>query len=152
MFYEDLARGKKGETYVKKLMALRSHKVVDVSEQTTIGFDFYISDKKVELKTDYVINRTNNLFLEDSILYSRGGSRKGWFKTCKADYLFYLDEHTLTLYIYQLSDIRKYIEDYKGYIPYRSVDDGYKRVYGYCLDKDLVEHQTITANKSVLLS
>lgn len=143
MFYKDLERGKKGERYVCELMARRHHKVKDVSLDFDAGFDFWIDDNKVELKTDYVINRSGNLFLEDYIKYSKGDSAQGWFKTCKAQYLFYLDEKSLTLYIYLLDELRDYVKENQGYIPYRSVDDGYKKVYGYCLNKDLVRRQVI---------
>jgi len=143
MFYEDLARGKKGEKYVCELMARRQHKVKDISEDTKAGFDFYIDEDKVELKTDYIINSSNNLFLEDYISYYKGGSAQGWFNTCKAKYLFYLDEHSLTLYIYLLDELRQYVNSNKSLLPYKSLDDGYKRVYGYCLNKDLVRRQVI---------
>ena len=141
MFNDDLKRGKKGEAYVRGLMESRKHTVEDVSNDTTIGFDFLIDNRKCELKTDYVINTSGNLFLEDYIDYSKGGRARGWFKSCKADYLFYLDEKSLDLYIYLLEEIRDYVD--KNYVPVRSLDDGYKRVYGYCLDKDAVPHQTI---------
>lgn len=147
MFYEDLARGKVGESYVKDLMEHRKHKVKDVSDIPSLGFDFYISNKKVELKTDYVMNRTNNLFLEDCCEYKRGGGRAGWLRTCKADYLFYLDEKDYTLYIYLLDEIRNYVKENKDTIPYRSLDDGNKRVFGYCLNKDLVRNQVIRKNE-----
>lgn len=143
MFNEDLARGKKGEKYVLNLMAARNHEVEDVSLDFNAGYDFLIDENKVELKTDYVINRSGNLFLEDSIEYFKGGRAKGWFNTCKAQYLFYLDEKSLTLYIYSLDELREYVNENRGVIPYRSLDDGYKRVYGYCLNKDLVRSQVI---------
>ena len=143
MFLEDLYRGKKGERYVRELMEHRNHQVKDVSNNPSLGYDFIISDKKVEIKTDYIISRTNNLFLEDYCQYCRGGKAEGWLRTCQADYLFYLDEKNLTLYIYFLEDIRKYIEENEKEIPYKGLYDGYKRVYGYCLNKDRVKHQTI---------
>ena len=143
MFYTDLERGKKGERYVCALMERRNHEVKDVSLDFEAGFDFWIDDNKVELKTDYVINHSDNLFLEDYIEYSKGGCAKGWFNTCKAQYLFYLDEKSLTLYIYLLDELRDYVKENRGVIPYRSLDDGYKRVYGYCLNKDLVRNQVI---------
>lgn len=144
MFYEDLRRGKKGEQYVCELMESRNHKVEDVSLDFDAGYDFLIDDdRKIELKTDYVINHSDNLFLEDCISYSKGDMAQGWFRTCKANYLFYLDEKSLTLYIYCLDELRDYVEKHKNRIPYRSVDDGYKRVYGYCLNKDLVRKQVI---------
>ena len=141
MFYDDLKRGKKGESYVKELMAGRNHKVEDVSMDFAIGYDFLIDDKKCELKTDKVINRSGNLFLEDYMEYSKGGCAKGWLKTSKAEYLFYLDEQSYNLYIYLLDELRDYLKE--NWVPMRSVDDGYKRVYGYCLDKNAVRHQTI---------
>ena len=61
--------------------------------------------------------------------------------------LFYLDEKSMTLYIYLLDELRDYIKRNKGVIPYRSLDDGYKRVYGYCLNKDLVRKQVIERNE-----
>ena len=141
MFYEDLSRGKKGEAYVRNLMAARNHKVKDVSNNYSIGFDFYIDEKKCELKTDYKINESGNLFLEDYVRYSKGGYGAGWLRTCKADYLLYLDEKSGTLYIYSLNEIRTYLE--QNYVPLRSLDDGYKTIFGYCLPHDTVRHQTI---------
>ena len=148
MFYEDLSRGKKGESYVRTLMGRRNHTVEDVSNDFSIGFDFYVDDRKCELKTDNVINYTENLFLEDYMDYMEGGRAQGWLNTSKAEYLFYLDEKNYNLYIYILDELRDYVNKNKCYIPVRSKDDGYKVVYGYCLDKDAVRHQTI-ANKNV---
>ena len=143
MFNEDLVRGKKGQCYVRNLMRKRNHYIKDVSDNYTIGFDFYVDDKKCQLKTDSIINTSGNLFLENYMDYSNGDSARGWLNTSKADYLFYLDEKNYNLYIYKLDEIREYVKTNKNTIPVRSLNDGYKRIFGYCLNKDAVRHQTI---------
>ncbi len=143
MFGDDLKRGKRGENYVRDLMARRNHKVIDVSDNYDIGFDFFVDDMKCELKTDYVINQSGNLFLEEYMDYFKGGRTQGWFKTSKATHLLYLDEKSKTLYIYLLDSLRDYVKENIGYLTLRSLDDGYKTVFGYCVPIDAVPHQTI---------
>lgn len=147
-FREDLQRGKKGEEKVMEIMKQRGHNIVDLTANAQyfdLDIDFLVGGRSCELKTDYVISRTGNLFLEDYMRYDDGNYGEGYYRKSQAEYLFYYDIKSDILYIYPFEELRKYISSTPG-IPVRSLEDANKTVYGYCLNKDAVEHQTIYMN------
>lgn len=128
----------------------RGHTVDDLTcnkECFAADIDFNISGRTCELKTDYVINRTGNLFLEDYLVYTDGRYDGGYLRKSKAEYLLYFDIKGSVLYIYPFSELKQYIKENCGYIPIKVRNDGFKKVYGYCLDKDKVEHQIIEVER-----
>lgn len=145
LFYTQRKKGKVGERKIIQLMQQRGHQVIDLTDDSRYyaeDVDFIIAGKKCELKTDYIIARTNNLFLETKIEYmSDKEDKEGYFAITKAEYLFYLDEKNNVLYIYTMEQLKDYIDN--NYVVTRICNDGYKKVYGYCLNKDKVPHQTI---------
>lgn len=143
LFEKQLARGATGEAKVKEFLESKGNVVVDVSKREEYfakDIDFIINGRTVELKTDYRINQTGNLFLEDKIEYRKGDSANGWFNTCEAEFLFVLNINDNELYIYNLADLRRYVESRSQ--KRKFVNDGYKRVYGIIVNKDAIYHET----------
>lgn len=60
--------------------------------------------KTFEVKWDYRMNKTGNLYLEIINGHSEGG--RGWWEFCQADYLVYGDAHTQTFYVFSLLELR----------------------------------------------
>lgn len=145
-FHTDLERGALGERAVIDLMVSRGHQVVDIradKDAQNSDIDFLIDGVLCELKTDFVCWRTGNLFLEDILLYSNNTDAQGWFRKTEAEFLFYLDWENKQLHIYRMADLRAYICEHKRETPLKFVDDGYKRVYGYCVPISALAHQLI---------
>jgi hypothetical protein len=83
------SNGKRGERLFKEIMESRNYTVQDVSNNPDFwskDIDFVITSptsgevKTFECKWDSRINRTGNLYLEITNIYSKGG--KGWFEFC----------------------------------------------------------------------
>lgn len=147
IFTKQLRKGKIGEEVIEELMKKRGHKVISVANDERFfqdDIDFIIDDYKCELKTDYKISKTGNLFLEAEMYYFSDGRReKGYFYKTKADYLFYFDINNQTLLIYKMSDLKKYVHDSKNYCKMCEVDDGYKIITGYVIPYNNIQHQEI---------
>lgn len=62
----------------------------------------------IEVKWDNVINKSGNLFVETETDIDIG--KKGWFKFCKADLLFYGDAKRNIFYVIKMSDLRDFIQ------------------------------------------
>ena len=149
MFERDLERGKRGEKIVKKYLELKGCVVEDVSDNPEYqgkDIDFLVNGKTVELKTDYIIHKSNNLFLETRYYYTKDTPHvkahtvvKGYLGTSEAEYLAYYDIVWDRLYIYKFDDIKNYVINMYKTIPLRVCNDGYKRVEGYCLNKYRVQ-------------
>lgn len=70
-FFNDLDRGKVGERIFAKIVADKGYEVFDLSNDRVYqkkGVDFRIKndlkDILVDVKTDYLMHRTGNIFLE----------------------------------------------------------------------------------------
>lgn len=138
------AKGSIGEQLFKDTMLSRKHTVIDVrddKEYQTKDVDFIVSGFNIEVKTDYRMNQTGNIFLEDVIEYWDDEQKAGWFKTTTADYLSFVDGKTKDIHIYKTTTLRDYIKDNRLW--WNCCNDGYKRIYGYCLSVDVVPHQII---------
>ena len=144
LFETQLARGKKGEELFAKTMVERGHIVEDLRDDEKwrkADVDFSIDGRLVEVKTDYRMNQTGNIFLENGISYAKGGNRDGWFKQTQAEYLAFVDAKTNKIYIYPMELLKEFVEG-RLYL-LRQCDDGYKIVYGYCVPKNAVAYQLI---------
>lgn len=106
--------GKQGENLFKQIMESRGYTVEDVSgnkEYWDKDIDFIITSpttgsvKTFEVKYDFRINKTGNLYLEIANIHSKGG--KGWYEFCQADYLAYGDAANGTFYIVPLLELRE---------------------------------------------
>ena len=109
-------KGKQGETLFKSIMQSKGYEVQDVSAEPEYwekDIDFIITSpttgltKTFEVKYDYCINYTGNLYIELTNIYSKGG--KGWFQFCQADLLAYGDAHNNIFYIIDMEQLRKHL-------------------------------------------
>ena len=109
-FTKQLELGKKGENIVIDYLNEKFEEVVDVSDDKKyqdMDVDFLCyrhNDKgeykefKVELKTDYRMDKTGNLFFELSH-ERKTGTYKGFFYKSQADFLLNLNANTNKLYV-----------------------------------------------------
>jgi hypothetical protein len=74
--------------------------------------------RSVEVKWDTKINKTGNLYLELTNVFSKGG--RGWFEFCEADYLAYGDAIAQVFYVIPLYELRHKIKT----LPQRVVNCG----------------------------
>jgi len=95
-------------------MESRNYKVKDVSNNSDYWYrdiDFIITSptsgetKSFEVKWDSKINKTGNLYLELTNIYSKGG--QGWYTFCEADYIAYGDAAARVFYIIPLLELKK---------------------------------------------
>lgn len=148
-FERDLSRGKIGEDIVKGFFSSFGREVIDVSdieEYQKQDIDFLVGDISVEVKADDIIHQTKNLFLEYKSVYTKdtkhtkkGDETPGWILTTGADWLAYYDTYYDTLYLYKVSDIKDYLHNNKNELVIKHCDDGYKTVYGVCLNRYKVQ-------------
>ena len=100
-FFNDLDRGKVGERILANIVANKGYKISDLSDDRVYqkkGVDFRIKndskDVLVDVKTDYLMYKTGNIFLE-----IQDGPRVGWAKKTAADLIFYIDYNSNTVYV-----------------------------------------------------
>ena len=116
--------GKPGEELFKRIMGGRNYSIEDVRDVPFYqckDIDFVLTSptsgltKTFEVKWDYNINHTGNLFLE--IANSKSVVKgKGWYEFCEADYLAYGNTATKEFYIIPLLELKKRVNE----LPYRS--------------------------------
>ena len=115
-----MSNGKTGEQLFKNIMLGRNYTVEDVSnnpEYWDKDIDFIVTSsttgttKSFECKWDGRINKTGNLYLELTNIYSKGG--KGWFQFCQADYIAYGDATARIFYIIPLLELKKKLNTIK---------------------------------------
>lgn len=139
---------KDGENAFAATMAANGYIVTDVSKNPDyfdIDVDFLVynpntrNTRKFEVKTDFRINETQNLYLEVYNNKSKGG--KGWFRFCEADYIVYIDAIEEVAHIILFDDLRTAFKKLGGRIAYCRVmgDDS----SGYTIKLSLVPHKTI---------
>lgn len=136
-FNERLEIGKSGETIVAEFLRGRGISVEDVTDQREYqikDIDFKLTNQEgqkctLEVKTDYLLNKTGNLFFE-GVYYKEFGESKGWNDYCEADYIAFLDAIGMKLYIYDYRNGKECITK-KGELKYFfNNDDGcYREAY-----------------------
>ena len=134
LWQKQLSLGEKGEQMVKQYLIAKGHHVIDVTKDSNYfksDIDFIVDSKTAELKTDTIIWKTNNLFIEDEILHYT-----------KAEYLLYFDINKRILYKYKMQDVKDYIQQNKKRIAKKACNDKNKKVWGYCVNKDAIPHET----------
>ena len=138
-------KGTQGEQIFSDIMSRQGYVVENVVDNPIYqrqDIDFIITSpatnltKTFEVKYDYCVNKTGNLYLELVNTHSEGGC--GWWEFCKADYLAYGDAHSRQFYIFSLLELRERVETLpKRYgqcgqdsigllVPLRQVQDLYK--------------------------
>lgn len=103
-------------------MRSRSYAVEDVTQDPQYFYrdiDFIVSDPflgipvNVEVKWDYKINKTNNLYLETYNRNSKEVKCKGWWKFCQADLLAYGDAVSGKFYIIDFKKLKERVAELK---------------------------------------
>lgn len=109
-------KGKAGERLFKQIMEGRNYQVVDTTvEEQLQGIDFIVTSpttgltKTFEVKWDYSMHYTNNLFLE--YYNPRSIGEIGWYEFCKSNYIAYGDAINKIFYII---DFKKLVEREKS--------------------------------------
>lgn len=145
LWLKQLSLGKQGEAAVKQFLLSHGYDVIDISDEEKYfkdDTDFIVDGALTELKTDTRIAATNNLFIEDKKVMQDGFTKDGWFHYTKAKWLLYLDWNNKILYKYDMQQLKQYIANNKQRIPYRCCNDKNKKVWGYCVNKDAIPHET----------
>lgn len=137
--------GREGELLFMRTMRNEGFTVEDVSHNSAYYYkgDALITNPATgntrifEVKTDNVINRSGNLYLETFNINSERQNFKGWFEFCKCDYLAYIDAVAKKIYCFVLADLKERVAQInppKGKCGFDS--EGYKLPLNKC--KDLV--------------
>lgn len=129
-FKQQLDKGKCGESVVAAFFYNRGNQVKDVSNDTEYqkkDIDFIITNKDgvemtVEVKTDYKLNASGNLFFE-STYYKEWGESPGWYDYCMADYIAFYDVIGNRLYIYDFRNGKDYVRAAAEYRQFYNRDD-----------------------------
>ena len=115
---KNMSNGRKGELLFKQIMENKGYTVLDVTENKDYQFidvDFLVTSptgekRAIEVKWDYKIHKTKNMFLELANKNSIQWGCEGWWLHCKADYLAYGDAISGKFYIFPLLDLRERVE------------------------------------------
>lgn len=116
-----------GEWELKLFLRNNGYKVIDVSENPLYYYtgDLLVEENgqqwALEVKYDKQVEYTGNFFIEVENPRSKNG--EGWFKFCKADFIFYGNGITGTFYCMRANDLRAYIEKNKDNLKLRSSHD-----------------------------
>lgn len=126
--------GRKGEILFKQKMQSKGHLVEDVTSDPQYydkDIDFIITSfssgetKTFEVKTDTLINKTGNMFIELVNPRSKQWNGEGWYLHCKADYLAYGDYKTKQFYMFDFEQLKQRIQQIK-IKPHQTTSDGAK--------------------------
>lgn len=141
------AIGDKGEEKVRALMIARGHKVENLADNPAYwekDIDMRVSGQMVEVKTDNVMHRTGNLFIEYETFCANGEVHDGWILITEAEYLFYLDNVNDILHIYRMDEVKEYIRQKKRYLEKKCLEfPSGKEVWGYLLPYGRLAHMDI---------
>lgn len=142
-----------GEKATRLFLQKCGYTVLDVSKNPFYqeqGYDFLARNQekeyRIESKYDTYLHRTGCIFFETSEVIIRTNEMKpGWGEYSKADYLFYLEPYSLTLYIFDMREVQEYVKHHD--LPQRTTNkDGYKETYGRLVSiKDYEKEYSIKA-------
>lgn len=134
--------GDAGEAKIRDLMAARGHEVIDLADNPIYwekDIDMSVAGHPIEVKTDNVMYKTGNLFIEEGTYFTTGEYHAGWVKYTEAEYLFYLDNINEILYIYKMDEVKEKAKHYAIGI----LEFPHKQVNGYLMPIGVLPHQTI---------
>ena len=133
--------GKEGERLFKERMSAQGYTIQDVSENEEYfdkDIDFIITSpttqltKTIEVKWDFKINNTGNLYLELFNKNSKGGL--GWYKFCQADYVAYGDALARCFYVVPFAELKARVERVKP-----PIGECYGDSFGYLMPIDSIK-------------
>lgn len=108
MFIKDKYRGKWGEAQFASLLSEAGVEYEDVSEDKDWqkqDVDFLVGKYKYEVKTDFAISKTGNIFIEVS-KETKTGVHPGWWRICKADSIAWIDAINGVIYMIDVKKLR----------------------------------------------
>jgi len=113
-FQSCLEHGKRAEAEIGSFLQSKGFIVEDVSDSPyhrTIDVDLLITNPnidntyKLEIKSDSVINRSNNVFVEN-LMYRKTGTKNSWYHYCLCDVLGYFDDVKRIIYMIDWSKLQ----------------------------------------------
>ena len=118
-FYNDIRRGKIGETLFANAYAAAGNIVEDVSnliDYRRRDIDFIVSNKRgqtttIEIKTDEASEYTGNVFIEYANSNNQSHSYDGWFKYCEAEYIGFIQPHNKKAMIVSFDELKQNIQE-----------------------------------------
>jgi len=116
--------------YLRKRFGLP---VIDV-RNLHLEYDFKVGDLTFDLKTDTIMHRTGNFFLETE---SVKGKKRGWLYNKETDFIIYVDVKNKKPYILYLEALRSHENKIKTY-PYYEVQNKTWLTCGYAVPIDIV--------------
>lgn len=122
---EWLGERKPGEWELKRYLRKQGYEVEDVSDNPSYWYkdiDLIVNSKTtLEVKWDSRISKTGNIFLE--ICSNVEKNQPGWFKFCKADYLFYGNSIDEEFYVFNFKELKAHIKAHKDEYQQRTAPD-----------------------------
>ena len=114
-FYNDKARGKRGEKLVYDALTAKGHTLIDLTEDPVAqekDIDFEVIQKcgyhtTLEVKSDFASERTENLFIEMENMNPRAKKRAGWYYYTQCEYICFVQETARKAYIVLFDDLKK---------------------------------------------
>lgn len=118
-FYNDVRRGKVGETLFSNAYARAGRKVEDVSdiyEYRRRDIDFIVSNKRgqtttIEIKTDEASEYTGNVFIEYGNINNKTHNYLGWLMYCEAEYIGFVQPHNKKAMIVSFEELKQNIKE-----------------------------------------
>lgn len=133
MFIEMNEPRNAGEWELKQHFRNKGATVIDVSDNPSYwsqDIDLLVNDDgnefSVEVKWDKVISKSGNLYLE--ILTDIDKNKAGWFQICNADFLYYGDSKNKLYYIFEMAQLRQFVNENKQNLEQRCAADFFKGV------------------------
>ena len=120
-FYNDKARGKRGEKLVFDALTAKGNKLIDLTEDPVAqekDIDFEVIQKSgyhtsLEVKSDFASERTGNLFIELENTNPRAKKRAGWYYYTQCEYICFVQETARKGYIVLFEDLKKAVKENK---------------------------------------
>lgn len=138
-----------GEYELKKALREDGYIVKDVSNSAEYwekDIDLIVTNMEtevvttIEVKWDYCLHKTGNLFIETINSRSKGGN--GWFNFCEAKLLAYGDAINKIFYFIDVAALKDYIEKNKNNLKTGYVADG---AAGYLVPLDSINKLLVCA-------
>ena len=118
-FYNDIRRGKIGETLFANAYAAAGNIVEDVSnliDYRRRDIDFIVSNKRgqtttIEIKTDEASEYTGNVFVEYANTNNEKHNYLGWLMYCEAEYIGFIQPHNKKAMIVSFDELKQNIKE-----------------------------------------
>ena len=116
-FDKDLEVGALGEERVKQALTRLGHTVTNTSIELQMkDIDFICCNRKnqqttLEVKSDFRVNGTGNVYIEISNINNKRNGYKGWYYYCEAEHLGVVEPQANVCHIFQMSELREKMKD-----------------------------------------